>query len=147
MYSDSISRRAWLPLGAALIFGLSSFGSYSSSATAAEINVTLSGDQEVPPVKSAGTGIGSIIISSDRTASGSVTSSGIAGTAAHIHEAAQGKNGPVIIPLTKDGNTYAVPAGAKLTDEQFESYKVGNLYVNVHTAANPEGEIRGQLKP
>ena len=76
-----------------------------------------------------------------------MTTSGIAGTAAHIHEAAPGKNGPVIIPLAKKGDTYTVPAGAKLTDAQFASFQAGNLYVNVHTAANSGGEIRAQLKP
>lgn len=147
MYSDRSSRQAWLPLGAALIFAISAFGSYSSIAAAPDIKVTLAGDQEVPPVKSAGTGVGTIIIGADRSVSGSVTTTGIAGTAAHIHEAATGKSGPVIIPLTKNGYTYTVPAGAKLTDAQFGSFKAGNLYVNVHTVANPSGEIRGQLMP
>ena len=146
MYSDRIAKRAWLPLGAALVFAISA-GPYLSIAAAADIKVTLTGDQEVPPVKSAGTGSGTIVIGTDKTVSGSVKSTGIAGTAAHIHEAASGTNGPVIIPLTKDGDTYAVPAGAKLTDAQFASFQAGNLYVNVHTAANPGGEIRGQLKP
>lgn len=147
MYIDKISRQAWLPLGAALIFAVSAFGSYSSVATAADIKVTLAGDQEVPPVKSTGTGTGTITIGADKSVSGSVTTTGIAGTAAHIHEAAAGANGPVIIPLTKNGDTYAVPAGAKLTDAQFASFQAGKLYVNAHTAANPGGEIRGQLKP
>jgi hypothetical protein len=130
-----------------LIFAISAFGSYSSVAAAADLKVTLAGDQEVPPVKSAGAGAGTISIGNDRVVSGSVKSTGIAGTAAHIHEAAPGKNGPVIIPLRKDGDTYVVPAGARLTDEQFGSYQAGNLYVNVHTTANAGGEIRGQLKP
>ena len=139
MYIDRISKQAWLPLGAAMIFAMSAF--------AADIKVTLTGDQEVPPVKSGGTGTGTISIGGDRSVSGSVTTTGIAGTAAHIHEAAIGKNGPVVIPLTKNGNTYSVPAGAKLTDAQLTSFKAGNLYVNVHTAANAGGEIRAQLKP
>jgi hypothetical protein len=147
MHSVRISKQLWLPLGAALIFAISPIGSYSSIAAAADIKVTLTGDQEVPPVKSAGAGSGTIIIGTDRTVSGSVTSTGIAGTAAHIHEAAPDKNGPVILPLTKNGDNYAVPAGAKLTDAQFASFQAGNLYVNVHTASNPGGEIRGQLKP
>lgn len=141
------SRQAWLPLGAALIFSISGFGSYSSIAAAADIKVTLVSDQEVPPVKSAGSGTGTIIVGTDGSVSGSVTTTGIAGTAAHIHEGPTGKNGPVAIPLTKNGDTYTVPAGAKLTDAQLASFKAGNLYINVHTKANPDGEIRGQLKP
>jgi hypothetical protein len=56
-----------------------------------------------------------------------VTTTGIAGTAAHIHEGPTGKNGPVAIPLTKNGDTYTVPAGAKLTDAQLASFKAGSL--------------------
>jgi len=147
MHIDKISKQAWLPLGAAMVFATFVFGSYSTIAAAADIKVTLSGDQEVPPVKSAGTGTGTITIGADKAVSGSVTTTGIAGTMAHIHEAAIGKNGPVLIPLTKNGNTYSVPAGAKLTDAQLTSFKAGNLYVNVHTVANAGGEIRAQLKP
>ena len=52
----------------------------------------------------------------------------------------------MIVPLTKEGDTYNVPAGAKLTAEQMASFKAGELYVNAHSAANPGGEIRGPLK-
>ena len=110
--------------------------------------VTLSGAQQNPPVTTAATGSGTITVGADKSVSGSVTTSGVAGMAAHIHEGAAGKNGPVIIPLTKTSdNTWSVPAGAKLTDAQYDSYKAGNLYVNVHSAANKGGEIRGQLTP
>ena len=60
---------------------------------------------------------------------------------------AKGTNGPVIVPLTKSGDTYTVPAGAKLNASQMSALKAGNLYVNVHTAANKGGEVRGQLTP
>ena len=143
----AFSRRAWLPLSAALIIAVCTFGTYSSTAVAAGIKVTLTGDQEVPPVKSTGSGSGTITIGVDHAVSGSITITGITGTAAHIHEAATGKNGPVIIPLTKNGDTYTVPADAKLSDAQYASFQAGNLYINVHTAAHPGGEIRGQLKP
>ena len=111
--------------------------------------VTLSGTQEVPPVKTSASGSGTITVGNDKSVSGSVTTSGVNGTAAHIHTGAAGQNGPVAVPLTKgaDGNTWSVPAGAKLTDAQYDAYKAGNLYVNVHSAANKGGEIRGQIKP
>lgn len=144
---NTFSRRAWLLLSAALIIAVCTFSTYSSAAVAAGVKVTLTGDQEVPPVKSTGSGSGTITIGADKSVSGSVTTTSIAGTVAHIHEAPAGKNGPVIIPLTKNGDTYTVPAGSKLSDAQYASFQAGNLYVNVHTAANPGGEIRGQLKP
>ena len=110
--------------------------------------VTLSGAEEVPAVSTAAAGSGTIVVSSDKSVSGSVKTSGLTGTMAHIHEAAAGKNGPVIVPLTQsEDGVWSVPAGAKLTDAQYESFKAGNLYVNVHSAANKGGEIRGQLKP
>ena len=144
---NAFSRRAGLLLSAALIIAVCTFGAYSSTAVAAGVKVTLTGDQEVPPVKSTGSGSGTLTIGADKSVSGSVTTTGIPGTMAHIHEAATGKNGPVIIPLTKNGDTYTVPADAKLSEAQYASFQAGNLYVNVHTAANPGGELRGQLKP
>jgi hypothetical protein len=111
-------------------------------------SLSLSGAQEVPPVTTSASGTGTISVGADKSVSGSVTTSGLAAMAAHIHEGAMGANGPVIIPLTKTSdNVWSVPAGAKLTDAQYESYKAGKLYVNVHSAANKGGEIRAQLKP
>jgi hypothetical protein len=110
--------------------------------------VTLSGAQEVPPVTTAASGFGTITVGDDMGVSGSVTTSGVVGVAAHIHDGAPGKNGPVIVPMTKSSdNTWTFAPGAKFTDAQFEAFKAGNTYVNVHSAANKGGEIRGQLKP
>jgi hypothetical protein len=109
-------------------------------------SLALSGAQEVPPVSSGASGKSTIKVGADRSVNGSVMVSGMAPTAAHIHSGARGTNGPVIIPLTKTAdNTFVAPPNTKLTDDQYASYKAGNLYVNVHSAAYPAGEVRGQL--
>jgi hypothetical protein len=80
--------------------------------------------------------------------SAKITTQGVAGVAAHIHEAPSGSNGPVIVPMEKTGeNEWSTKGGAKLTDAQFESYKAGRLYFNVHTPQNKGGEVRGQIRP
>ena len=133
---------AVLSVVAALLAGCASMAGTGS------IQVTLSGSQEVPPVTTAATGSGTITVGADKSVSGNVTTAGLVGVAAHIHDGAPDKNGPVIVPLNKSSdNSWSVPAGARFTDAQFESYKAGNLYINVHTAAHKGGEIRGQLKP
>jgi len=117
-------------------------------AVAEQVRVMLSGAAEVPPVETAASGGGVINVGVDQSITGSVTTTGIAGTMAHIHLGTAGKNGPVVIPLEKTGGDgWAVPAGTKLTDEQFAAFKAGNLYINVHSDAHKGGEIRGQLKP
>ena len=115
---------------------------------AADIKVKLTGAEEVPPVSTAATGAGTIKVNDDMTVSGSVTTKGIEVVAAHIHSGAIGKNGPPVIPLepTSPG-VWSVPAGSKLTADQYKTFKAGELYVNVHSAAHKDGEIRGQLKP
>lgn len=117
-------------------------------ALAGDSKVSLTGKEEVPAVETAATGSGTITVGADKSVTGSVTTKGIDGIAAHIHQAAAGKNGPPVIALEKgDNGKWTVPAGSKLTDEQLASYKAGELYVNVHSAAHKGGEIRAQLKP
>jgi CHRD domain len=117
-------------------------------ASAEDVSVKLVGADETPPVTTSASGEGKISIAKDGTVKGSVKTKGVMGTAAHIHEAPPGKAGPPIITLTKSGDdTWKVPDGAKLTEEQMKSFKDGNLYVNVHSAEHKPGEIRGQLKP
>jgi hypothetical protein len=124
------------------------FAGYVGSVLSDEVKVTLSGDQEIPPVTTPASGTGTFTVGADKSVSGSVTIAGMSATVAHIHESAAGTTGSIIIPLSKiSDNLWAVPAGAKLTDAQYESYKAGNLYYNVHSAAYKSGEIRGQIKP
>jgi hypothetical protein len=109
-------------------------------------DVSLDGTHEVPSNVSTASGIGTFSVAADKSVSGSVTTKGLDGTAAHIHVGAVGKSGPIIVKLIKSGaDTWIVPADSKLTDAQYESFKSGNFYVNVHSAAYPAGEIRGQL--
>jgi len=117
-------------------------------ANAADIAVKLTGAEEVPAVETKASGKGTITIKDDKSVSGSVTTTDIEGIAAHIHLAAKGKNGPPVITLAKTSDgVWSVPEGSKLTDEQYASFKAGDLYVNVHSPAHKPGEIRGQLKP
>ena len=111
------------------------------------MKVSLTGAQEIPPVSTAATGSGSFRVADDGTISGSVTTQGMQGTMAHIHQASTGQNGPVIVPLQKNGDTYSVPADKKLTSAQMDALKAGNLYVNVHSDKHKGGEIRAQLQP
>jgi len=131
-------------LGAAMLLVAGCAGGMSGGVSGA----TLSGSQEVPPVTTQASGASTIAVAPDKSVTGAVTTTGIVATAAHIHMAAKGQNGPVIVPLSKTAdNVWSVPAGAKLTDAQYDAYKAGNLYVNVHSAANKGGEIRAQLQP
>jgi hypothetical protein len=110
------------------------------------ISISLSGDAEVPPVITSAKGSGQITVMPDHTVSGSIKVSGFVPTMAHIHEGAVGKNGPPIITLTQIGkDSFSVPAGARLTDAQYTGFTNGELYVNVHSAQYPNGEIRAQL--
>jgi hypothetical protein len=144
----SLIRSLRCPVVLVMVLAMCALLGSGGFALAAEIQVNLTGSEEVPAVTTSASGSGTITVGDDRSLSGSVTTTGVVGTAAHIHIAAAGQNGPVVIPLTKTGDTtWAVPAGAKLTEQQYAAYTAGNLYVNVHSAARPGGEIRSQLKP
>ena len=118
----------------------------SAGAAGSDASVTLSGTSEVPPVTTSASGAGMFTLGDDGALAGTVTTKGVDGTMAHIHMAAAGKNGPPVVSLTKEGDTFKVPPGTKLNPEQVKALKAGDLYVNVHSAGHPGGEIRGQLK-
>jgi hypothetical protein len=142
---NTVPRKSAIALASSTLIA----GLLASGATfAVDMKVKLSGDQEVPPVQTQASGSGTITVNDDKSVSGSIATTGIKATAAHIHEAAAGKNGPVAIPLEKKSDKeFAVPAGAKLSDAQYKAFKAGDLYVNVHSDAHKNGEICAQLKP
>lgn len=107
----------------------------------------LRGAQEVPPNASVATGAGTLVTTpSTREIKAAVVTTGITGTAAHIHQGALGVNGPIIVPLVESVPGSGIWTGAAtLTDAQYNSLAAGNLYFNVHSAAFPDGEIRGQI--
>ncbi len=124
------------------------FALASASAGAQVMQVALAGAQEVPPVSTSASASGTIAVAADLAISGSINTTGVEGTMAHIHKAPAGQNGPVVVPMVKTAdNVWSIPAGAKLTEAQYQDLKDGNLYINVHSAAHKGGEIRGQLKP
>jgi hypothetical protein len=120
---------------------------FALSASAEDYEATLKGAEEVPPVQSSAAGEAEFDVKDDMTISGHVRTKGVKGIAAHIHQGAPGTSGAVAVPLEAKGDDeWVVPKGAKLTASQMEALKSGNLYVNVHSDANKNGEIRGQLK-
>jgi CHRD domain len=135
-------------LGAALGAAAIVLAGCAAMSATKNVNVSLSGAEQVPPVSTAARGNGSFTVNEDHSVSGSVTISGLAPVAAHIHVGARGTNGPVAVGLTKSSDTvWVVPAGAKFNDDQYKAFLAGSTYVNFHTPANKGGEIRGQLQP
>jgi CHRD domain len=130
----------------------SSLPSNSSSPAAVlvgtDVTATLGGSSEVPAVS--GGGMGTFEARLDPATSllkWTVTYSGLTGpaTAAHFHgPAVAGENAPPVVPV--DGNLASPIVGVTtLTAAQMSDLKAGKWYFNIHTAANSNGEIRGQL--
>ena len=131
---------ATLALGAAIAF--------AGPAFAEKMKVTLDGKSEVPPNTSAGTGTADVDYdAATKKLTWKLTYSGLSGpaTAAHFHGPGEaGKNAGVAVAIP---NATSSPAegSATLTDAQAADLMAGKYYINVHTAANPGGEIRGQV--
>jgi CHRD domain len=111
---------------------------------------TMDGSSEAPPTASTGTGTGTATLDTvSRKLTWDVTYSGLTGPAmaAHIHGPADpGKNAGVVVPLA--GSSKSPITGSKvLTPAEVSDLEAGKYYVNIHTAANKGGEIRGQLLP
>lgn len=131
---------ATLALGAAVTL--------AGPAFADKYKVMLDGKAEVPPTTSAGTGTADVEYDpASKKLSWKLTYTGLSGpaTAAHFHGPAEaGKNGGVAVAIPNAGTSPA-EGSATLTDTQAADFLAGKYYVNVHTAANPGGEIRGQV--
>jgi hypothetical protein len=144
--NDVLSRRALV-----VAMFLTAWASWLGLVEAAPISfkVPLSGGQEVPPVFPAGTGTAELTYDPNtRVVTWTVTYSGLSGpaTMAHFHGPAQpGKNAPVVIWLTKQGSPVESPINgqATLTPDQARQFEASDWYINIHTQAHPEGEIRG----
>ena len=108
---------------------------------------TLTGAQEVPSVTSIGSGTG--VVSVDPATNqmrATIVTADVNGTQAHIHLGATGVVGPVVFLLTENEAGSGVwTTTATLTTDQLTQLTAGNYYFNVHTAAYPDGEIRGQI--
>ncbi len=119
-------------------------------AFAKEISYTadLTAASEVPPNDSKGTGaVEAIYDTKSKTFSWTITYSDLTGpaTAAHFHgPAAPRENAPPVVPLSGDLGS-PIKGKSTLTDTQAADLEAGHWYFNIHTAAHPTGEIRGQL--
>jgi hypothetical protein len=121
---------------------------FAGPAFAEKMKASLDGKSETPPNTSAATGKADIDYdAATKKLSWTLTYSGLTGpaTAAHFHGPAEpGKNAGVAVAIPNAG-TSPVTGSATLTDAQAADLEAGKYYVNVHTAANPGGEIRGQV--
>ena len=109
----------------------------------------LTGGQEVPPVTTPARGSTTATLDGS-TLDYTVQFSGLSGpaTGAHFHgPAAPGQNAGVQVNIGQAGLASPIKGRAQLTDQQVADLKAGRLYVNIHTARNPNGELRGQVTP
>jgi hypothetical protein len=131
---------ATLALGAAVAF--------AGPAFAEKMKATLSGAAEVPPTTSTGKGTADIDYdAASKKLSWKVTYSGLTGpaTAAHFHGPAGATDKAGVAVAIPNAAASPVEGSATLTDAQAADLVAGKYYVNIHTAANPGGEIRGQV--
>ncbi|WGS22912.1 MULTISPECIES: CHRD domain-containing protein [unclassified Bradyrhizobium] len=127
---------------------LSAAVAFAGPAFAEKLKATLSGKSEVPPTTSTATGTADIDYdAATKKLTWKLSYSGLTGpaTAAHFHGPAEsGKNAGVAVAIPNAGKSPA-EGSATLTDAQAADLLAGKYYVNIHTAANPGGEIRGQV--
>ena len=107
---------------------------------------TLTGGQETPPVTTTASGTATFTLSADKTMlTYDITHTATGGSAAHIHVGAGGEAGAVVFPITPF--SAHMTGTLTLTAAQATDLENGNYYVNIHTATNANGELRGQIMP
>jgi hypothetical protein len=113
------------------------------------LSATLNGATEVPPKQVPGTAKAMVTLDkSSKTLSWEISYSDLTGDpkAAHFHgPAAAGANAGVQVPIPVGPSP--LKGSAQISDAQMADLLAGKWYINIHTAANPPGEIRGQLMP
>ncbi|MCJ2133556.1 CHRD domain-containing protein [Methylobacterium sp. J-026] len=144
-----MTRRAISPLAALLAFAIPLVAAPAFAAAGAAYRAALSGGSEVPATPSTGTGaVSATYDPATKRLSWTGTYSGLTGpvTAAHFHGPAKaGENAGVLVPVTATTSPFS--GEATLDDAKAADLEAGKLYFNLHTAANPKGEIRGQVEP
>lgn len=116
--------------------------------TSTALSARLSGASEVPAVMTDATGIVEASLGSGTNVlTWKITYSGLSGpaTGAHFHGPAMaGQNAGVVVPISAPLAS-PISGSATLTPAQAADLSAGRWYVNLHTAANPNGEVRGQM--
>ena len=142
-------RTAMLGVLVAAFFGLSACNKEAPvSGHLVALSAQLTGASEVPPNSSGGKGsLEATLDKQTNQFSWTVTYTGLSGpaTAAHFHgPAIAGESAEVVLPIAGKLES-PIKGEATLTSEQTADVLAGRWYVNVHSAANPNGEIRGQI--
>ena len=139
---------SFLPVLSALAVSAAFLLASPAMAEVVKYKATLDGSQQSPPVTTKGKGTATFTFdTTKKKLSWNVKYSGLSGpaTAAHIHgPAAMGENAGPVIPFKKLKSP--IKGSETLTDTQAADLEAGKYYVNVHTAANKAGEIRGQIE-
>jgi hypothetical protein len=132
---------------AALVLAVSLAAAPVAVAEVITMKAELKGSNQVPPVETKASGSATLSYDTvSKRLTWKINYSGLSGnaTAAHFHGPAEaGTNAKVAVPIPNiSPNT---EGSATLTDEQATDLLAGRYYINVHTAANKSGEIRGQV--